>query len=42
MGGQMAIDLTLAHPDRVAGLALIGAAIRGAPYPDLHEARPPS
>jgi pimeloyl-ACP methyl ester carboxylesterase len=37
MGGQTAIDLALAHPDRVAGLALIGTAIRGAPYPDLHE-----
>jgi pimeloyl-ACP methyl ester carboxylesterase len=37
MGGQTAIDLTLAHPDRVAGLVLIGAAIRGAPYPDLQE-----
>jgi pimeloyl-ACP methyl ester carboxylesterase len=35
MGGQTAIDLTLAHPDRVAGLALIGTAIRGAPYPDV-------
>ncbi len=35
MGGQAAIDLTLAHPDRVAGLVLIGSAIRGAPYPDL-------
>lgn len=37
MGGQTAVDLTLAHPDRVAGLVLIGAAIRGAPYPDLEE-----
>ncbi len=37
MGGQAAIDLTLAHPERVAGLALIGAAVRGAPYPDLTE-----
>jgi pimeloyl-ACP methyl ester carboxylesterase len=35
MGGQTAIDLTLAHPDRVAGLVLIGSAVRGAPYPDL-------
>ena len=34
MGGQAAIDLTLAHPDRVAGLVLIGSAIRGAPYPE--------
>jgi pimeloyl-ACP methyl ester carboxylesterase len=37
MGGQTAVDLALAHPDRVAGLVLIGAAIRGAPYPDLAE-----
>lgn len=37
MGGQVAVDLTLAHPDRVAGLVLIGAAIRGAPYPELTE-----
>jgi pimeloyl-ACP methyl ester carboxylesterase len=37
MGGQAAIDLTLAHPDRVAGLLLIGSSIRGAPYPDLQE-----
>jgi pimeloyl-ACP methyl ester carboxylesterase len=37
MGGQTALDLTLAHPDRVAGLALIGSAIRGAPYPELTE-----
>lgn len=35
MGGQTAIDLALAHPDRVVGLVLIGAAIRGAPYPEL-------
>lgn len=37
MGGQAAIDLALAHPDRVAGLLLIGTAVRGAPYPDLQE-----
>jgi pimeloyl-ACP methyl ester carboxylesterase len=37
MGGQTAIDLTLAHPDRVAGLVLIGAAVRGAPYPDIKQ-----
>ena len=37
MGGQTAIDLALAHPDRVAGLVLIGAAIRDAPYLDLKE-----
>lgn len=37
MGGQTAIDLTLAHPERVAGLVLIGTAIRGAPYPEIVE-----
>jgi pimeloyl-ACP methyl ester carboxylesterase len=37
MGGRTAIDLTLAHPERVAALLLIGPAIRGAPYPDLTE-----
>ena len=39
MGGQAAIDLTLAHPERVAGLVLIGSAIRGAPYPDPSDER---
>ena len=33
MGGQAAIDLALAHPHRVAAAALIGTAVRGAPYP---------
>jgi len=37
MGGQAAIDLALAHPDRVAGLVLIGTAIRNAPYPNLEK-----
>jgi pimeloyl-ACP methyl ester carboxylesterase len=37
MGARTAIDLTLAHPERVAGLLLIGAAIRGAPFPELTE-----
>jgi pimeloyl-ACP methyl ester carboxylesterase len=37
MGGQAAVDLTLAHPERVAGLVLIGAAVRGAPYPTVTE-----
>jgi pimeloyl-ACP methyl ester carboxylesterase len=37
MGGETAIDLALAHPDRVAGLVLIGPAVRGAPYPDIQE-----
>ena len=35
MGGQAAIDLALAHPDRVAALLLIGTAVRGAPEPEL-------
>ena len=37
MGGQAAIDLTLAHPERVAALLLIGTAGRGAPYPEPDE-----
>ena len=37
MGGQTAIDLALAHPERVAGLLLIGTAVRGAPYPEPTE-----
>ncbi|GAB3194975.1 alpha/beta hydrolase [Nocardioides hungaricus] len=35
MGGRTAIDLALAHPDRVAALVLVGAAVRGAPEPEL-------
>ena len=35
LGGRDAVDLTLAYPDRVAALVLIGTAMRGAPYPDL-------
>jgi pimeloyl-ACP methyl ester carboxylesterase len=42
MGGQAAVDLTLAHSERVAGLLLIGAAVRGAPYPDSKPAPRPS
>jgi pimeloyl-ACP methyl ester carboxylesterase len=37
MGGQTAIDLALAHPDRVAGLVLIGTAVREAPYRSLEK-----
>ena len=36
-GGHTAVDLALAHPDRVAGLVLIAPAVRGAPYPDPTE-----
>jgi pimeloyl-ACP methyl ester carboxylesterase len=39
MGGQLAIDLALARPERVAGLVLIGTAVRGAPYPELESGR---
>jgi pimeloyl-ACP methyl ester carboxylesterase len=35
MGGATAIDVALLHPDRVAGLVLIGPAVHGAPYPDI-------
>ncbi|MDR2997593.1 MAG: alpha/beta hydrolase [Microbacterium sp.] len=31
MGGATAVDLALAHPERVAGLVLIGAAVSGSP-----------
>jgi pimeloyl-ACP methyl ester carboxylesterase len=37
IGGQAAVDLALAYPDRVAGLVLIGTAVRGAPYPEIDE-----
>jgi pimeloyl-ACP methyl ester carboxylesterase len=32
-GGRVAIDFTLARPDRVSALVLIGAGVRGAPDP---------
>ena len=35
MGGRTALDLALAHPDRVSGLVLIGTAVTGAPDIDL-------
>ena len=34
MGGRLALDLTLARPERVSQLVLIGSACRGAPGPD--------
>lgn len=34
-GGRVAIDFTLALPDRVAALVLIGSAVRGAPDPTV-------
>ncbi|MGH3507802.1 MAG: alpha/beta fold hydrolase [Nocardioidaceae bacterium] len=37
MGGKTAVDLVLAHPDRIEGLVLIGAAVRGAPWPEITE-----
>jgi pimeloyl-ACP methyl ester carboxylesterase len=40
MGGRTAIDLTLAHPDRVAALVLIGAAISGSPGVDADRVPP--
>jgi pimeloyl-ACP methyl ester carboxylesterase len=36
MGGQAAIDLALAHPDRVVALLLIGPAVRGSPDPEIY------
>lgn len=33
-GGRTAMDLTLAHPDRVAGLMMMAAFWTGGPYPD--------
>lgn len=35
MGGALAIDFTLEHPERVVGLVLIGTALSGAPEPEL-------
>jgi len=37
LGGRAALDLALAHPQRVAALVLVGAAVRGAPDLDLDE-----
>ena len=38
-GGRIALDATLARPDRVAGLVLVSAAIGGAPESDAHDPR---
>lgn len=38
MGGATALDLALAHPDRVSALVLIGAAVSGAPAPEITDA----
>jgi pimeloyl-ACP methyl ester carboxylesterase len=35
MGAVTGIELALAHPERVSGLILIGAAISGAPFPEV-------
>jgi pimeloyl-ACP methyl ester carboxylesterase len=35
MGGRTSLDLALTHPDRVSALALIGAAVSGAPALEL-------
>jgi len=34
MGGLAGVGLALEHPERVAGLVLIGATVSGAPYPE--------
>ncbi|MBW5485055.1 alpha/beta fold hydrolase [Streptomyces bambusae] len=37
MGGETALDFTLAHPERVAALALVGASVSGHAWPDSPE-----
>ena len=37
MGGEIALELALAAPERVRALVLIGTAVFGAPYPELSE-----
>ena len=34
-GGRVALDLAVAHPDRVAALVLVAPAVNGAPAPEL-------
>jgi pimeloyl-ACP methyl ester carboxylesterase len=36
--GEIAIDLALAYPQRIAALVLIGTAVRGAPLPPVEQA----
>jgi pimeloyl-ACP methyl ester carboxylesterase len=38
IGGEIAIDLALAYPQRIAGLVLIGTAVRGGPLPPVEQA----
>lgn len=38
MGGRIAIDLALAHPERVAGLTLVAPSVSGVPAPALDAA----
>ena len=38
LGGRIAIDAALAHPDRVAGLTLVAPSVSGAPDPVLDDA----
>jgi pimeloyl-ACP methyl ester carboxylesterase len=35
MGGRVAIDFTLTHPDRVAALVVVAPAVSGAPEPEV-------
>jgi 3-oxoadipate enol-lactonase len=37
MGGEGALDFTLAHPDRVSGLGLVGASVSGYRWPQAPE-----
>ncbi|MFJ9840857.1 alpha/beta fold hydrolase [Kitasatospora sp. NPDC101155] len=41
MGGETALDFTLAHPERVTALALIGASVSGHDWPPSPTTSPP-